>query len=96
VTDARRLSDETTFSVPEHVLARRTGDELVVLNLDSEQYYGLDEEGTWFWEQIASGASFGEAVNSMQAEFEVDRDTLIEDLTSITADLQRHGLVVIG
>jgi hypothetical protein len=90
------VSDGMTFEVPEHVLARKTGEEMVLLNLDNEQYYGLDEVGTRFWELIEGGATFGSAVDTLLAEYEVDRQTLVDDLSSILGDLGRNGLVVVG
>jgi hypothetical protein len=89
-------NDDTTFEVPEHVLARKTGEEMVVLNLDNEQYYGLDEVGTRLWELIDGGATFGAVVDTLLAEYEVDRATLVDDLTSILDDLHENGLVVAG
>jgi hypothetical protein len=89
-----QVGDESTFVVPEHVLARKTGEEMVLLNLDNEQYYGLDEVGARFFALIEDGTPFGAAVDTLLAEYEVERDTLVADLTSILGDLQRNGLVV--
>jgi len=89
-----QLDDGTTFEVPDHVLARRTGDEMVVLNLDNEQYYGLDEVGTRFWDLVAAGGSFGSAVATLLEEYEVERDVLVHDLTALVGELSENGLVV--
>jgi hypothetical protein len=96
VVEGVGVNDGTTFEVPEHVLARKTGEEMVLLNLDNEQYYGLDEVGTRFWELIDGGATFGSTVDTLLAEYEVDRQTLVDDLASILDDLVDNGLVVIG
>jgi hypothetical protein len=91
-----QVGDESTFVVPEHVLARKAGEDMVLLNLDSEQYYGLDLVGTRFWELIEAGAAFGSVVETLLTEYpEVDRRTLVDDLTSVLGDLERNGLVVI-
>ena len=89
-----QLDDGTTFEVPEHVLARRTGDEMVLLNLDNEQYYGLDEVGTRFWDLVAAGGSFGSAITTLLEEYEVERDVLERDLTALVGELSENGLVV--
>jgi hypothetical protein len=89
-----QVGDESTFVVPEHVLARKTGEEMVLLNLDNEQYYGLDEVGARFFELIEDGTPFGAAVDTLLAEYEVERDRLAVDLSTILGDLQRNGLVV--
>ena len=95
VGEKPQLTDGTTFRIPDHVLARNAGGELVLLNLDSECYHGLDPVGSRFWELIASGVAFGSAVTSLLAEYEVDRATLVGDLTDIVGQLSRRGLVVI-
>jgi hypothetical protein len=89
------LAGERRFTIPEHVLARRTGDEMVVLNLDNEQYYGLDEVGARFWALIESGSSFGQAVDTLLGEYDVDREILVADLTAIVEDMRQNGLVVV-
>ena len=89
-----QLDDGTTFEVPDHVLARRTGDEMVLLNLDNEQYYGLDEVGTRFWDLVAAGGSFGSAITTLLDEYEVERDVLERDLTALVGELSENGLVV--
>jgi hypothetical protein len=94
VSGGVQISDESTFVVPEHVLARKTGDEVVLLNLDSEQYYGLDEVGARFFELIEDGTPFGAAIETLLAEYQVERGTLVADLASVVGDLQRNGLVV--
>jgi hypothetical protein len=88
--------DDASFRIPEHVLARRTGEEMVVLNLDNEQYYGLDEVGAHLWELMDGGSTFGDIVDSLLTEYEVDRQTLVTDLASILGDLQENGLVEEG
>jgi hypothetical protein len=91
-----RIDEATCCEVPDHVLARRTGAEMVVLNLDNEQYYGLDEVGTRFWDLVAAGGSFGAAVSTLLEEYEVERAVLVDDLTSLIDDLSENGLVTIA
>jgi hypothetical protein len=91
--DEASLTAATSFRVPDHVLTRAAGDESVILNLDNEYYYGLDPIGSRFWELIAAGAPFGSTVTTLLDEYEVDRATLVRDLTAVVGDLLRHGLV---
>jgi hypothetical protein len=90
------LSDETTLTVPEHVLSRKAGDETVLLNLDNEQYYGLEGVATRLWDLVEAGTTFGEAVRILLGEYEVEGDALIGDLSALVNDLQENGLVVVG
>ena len=53
--------------VPAHVLIRRLDGESVLLNLDSERYFGLDATGTRMWELVTSHPSIGSAQRSSNA-----------------------------
>ena len=83
------------MTVPEHVLARQASGETVLLNLHNEQYYGLDGVGTRFWELVEAGTTFGDAVRTLLAEYDVERDALVADLKALVAELQESGLVAI-
>ena len=95
MTTDRPIRDNSTLGVPEHVLARRTEDETVLLNLDNEQFYGLDQVGTRLWQLVETGTTFGEAVATLQAEYDVGREVLATDLVALVLDLQSHGLVLV-
>ena len=92
---ADEMQGDRTIRVPEHVLSRRVAGETVLLNLDNEEYYGLDEVGSRFWELVEAGTTFESAVDVLLDEYEVDRDVLVGDLTKIVSDLAGNGLVLI-
>ena len=94
--DLTALTGNSTLSVPPHVLSRMAADEAVVLNLESEEYYGLDGVGGRLWELVEEGITFGQAVSTLQGEYAVDRDRLTEDLRSVLGDLVDKGLVLIN
>ncbi len=89
------LRDESVLNVPEHVLSRRVAHETVLLNLDSEVYFGLDGVGTRFWDLVEAGTTFGDAVATLLDEYSVERDALVADLTTLIDDLQGNGLVLV-
>lgn len=90
------LDDVSRLSVPDHVLSRTVARETVLLNLDNEEYYGLDGVGTRLWELIEAGTTFGQAVEALLDEYGVEREALVADLTAITFDLQRNGLLLVN
>ena len=47
--------------MPAHVVVQEVEGESVLLNLDSERYFGLDETGTRMWVVLAESASIEEA-----------------------------------
>ena len=75
------------------VVTRRLDDELVLLNLDSEAYYGLDEVGTRMWEVLSSSPSVEAAFEQLLSEYDVDSVKLRADLEKLVNQLVENGLV---
>ena len=93
MADEFTIDDDTVLSIPDHVLSREASGETVLLSLADEHYYGLDGVGTRLWELIEAGTTFGEAVATLSAEYDVDPAMLKADLQTLLADLDRKDLV---
>jgi len=79
--------------VPEHVLVRHLDGESVLLNLETEKYFGLDASGTRMWELLTSSPSIDAAFARLLEEFEVEPELLRTHLTELLSRLQEHGLL---
>jgi Coenzyme PQQ synthesis protein D (PqqD) len=79
--------------VPAHVLIRRLEGESVLLNLDSERYFGLDATGTRMWELVTSQPCIASALEKLQEEYEVEPDILRGHLTELLGRLVENGLL---
>jgi hypothetical protein len=79
--------------VPAHVLIRRLDGESVLLNLESERYFGLDATGTRMWELVTSQPCIALALEKLQEEYEVEPDVLRSHLTQLMSGLVENGLL---
>ena len=84
------------FSIPEHVLARKLEDEMVLLNLDSGEYFGLNDTGTRVWELLVDGRSRDEVVDRLTEEFEVTVEVASSHVAALCAELVEAGLLAEG
>ena len=75
------------------VLVSQVGDELVLLDLTSEQYFGLDTVGRAIWERLTTAPSIADALAALLDEFEVDRERLLHDMGRLLGDLVSRNLV---
>jgi hypothetical protein len=86
-----------TFSdrvmVPAHVLVRHLDGETVLLNLETEKYYGLDETGTRMWELVTHQPNIETAYGELTEEFEVEPDVLRNHLADLLGQLIENGLL---
>lgn len=84
------------FSIPEHVLSRKLDDEMVLLNLDSGEYFGLNDTGTRVWELLADGRSREEVIERLTEEFEVGGELATGHVAALCDELLEAGLLVEG
>jgi len=86
-----------TFSnravVPSHVLVRHLDGESVLLNLETEKYFGLDATGTRMWELVTNSETIEAAYNTLAHEFEVEPEVLRTHLAELVGQLVEYGLL---
>jgi Coenzyme PQQ synthesis protein D (PqqD) len=78
-----------------HVLVRFLDRESVLLNLETERYYGLDETGTRMWQLLTSTPTIETAYKELQNEFDVESELLRLHLTELLGRLVENGLLQI-
>ena len=92
------MVDETTgaladYVIPDQVYLREVNGQMVLLNLETEQYYGLDEIGAVIVNRLIE-LPLDSAVTAMLAEFDgVDAETLRSDVDTLVASLIAAGLL---
>jgi hypothetical protein len=79
--------------VKDGLVARLVGDETVILDLESGEFYSLNGVGSFIWERINEGAGLNEIVDSMVEHYEVEHDDARADLAEFAAELTAMGLI---
>ena len=87
------ISNNSRISVPSDTLINILGGESVLLGLKSQQYFGLDEVGTRMWNVLTSSPSVEAAYETLLEEYEVEPETLRQDLYDLIGKLAEQGLV---
>lgn len=82
-----------TVTLSPEVMARQVGDESVLLDLASGNYFGLDAVGARFWQLLSDALSPTEACDRLEAEYDVSRETLERDVAHLLENLRAQGLV---
>lgn len=87
------LAPDHRIEIPDGVMMRELQGEAVLLNLDSECYFGLDEVGTRMWAALTTQPTAGAAFEALLAEYEVAPEELRADLAEFVEALAAAGLV---
>ena len=88
------ISFSDRVKVPDDVLISNLQGESVILNLDSERYFGLDDVGTRFLSVLTTSDSIEAAYNKLVEEYDVDGAVLRQDLFALIENLINQGILI--
>jgi hypothetical protein len=89
------MTSDSIVRVNDDVLFEDLHGEGVLLNLKTGVYLGLDPVGTRVWQILEDHHVLSEVLDTMLAEYEVDRQRCTDDLLALVSDLEKHGLVTL-
>lgn len=81
------------FESSNRILFQKLGSEAVLLNLENEEYYGLDKVGCRMWEVLMEVKTIESALPILLKEYDVDRDTLRRDMEQLISNLRVEKLI---
>ena len=89
------MSAETRrWRIGREVAYEFVGDEAVALNLKTGTYFRLNGVGASAWKHLAKSPDAEGLADRLLREFDVDRRTLVADVTDFLLELEGHGLIV--
>ncbi|HEV2837417.1 MAG TPA: PqqD family protein [Pyrinomonadaceae bacterium] len=91
-----QISFSDRVRIPDDVLISRLQEESVILNLDSERYFGLDDVGTRILNVLTTSDSIEAAYKSLLEEYDVDGQALRDDLLALIESLAKQGIIEVS
>jgi len=88
-------SFSSRVSIAPDVLFRVVGQEVVLLNLKTQLYLGLDAVGARMWKLLTDEPSIQAAYEALLEEYDVESARLREDLGEFLGKLLAQGLIQI-
>ena len=86
------LSIDTIVARGDDLLDAKLDDEVVLLRIESGDYYGFNAVASRIWELIETPQTFGRLVDALLEEFEVSREQCREDVAACLGKLSEYGL----
>ena len=85
----------STFTISTEVLSQEVSGETVLLDLQSESYFGLDAVGTRIWQLLQENNRLQQVFDTMLEEYDVDEKELEKDLNELLDKLLEEKLITI-
>lgn len=81
------------FMISDEVLIQPVDDDLVILNLATEQYHALNSTARVFLEICRSSNSRSDAISKILSAFEIGREEAEQDLEVFIGHLEKRGIL---
>ena len=82
-----------TIAPSPDVISQEVSGETVLLDLESENYYGLDEVGTRIWQLIKETNELQSIFDTLLKEYDVSEERLQLDVSTLLTEIEGMGLV---
>jgi len=87
-----RLTLGSVVTIDPDVTFRELDGEIVILNLETGVYFGLDKVGARIWRLIEDHGSLGTVLSALRSEYDTTPAVLEHDLLELVGDLCAKGL----
>lgn len=84
------LDEQVRVRQSDRTASRVVSGQAVVIVIDRQKLHTLNDVGTTIWE-LADGRTFGELVDGVVEEFEVERETALADARQFVEQLTELG-----
>ena len=87
------ISLQQKVTISPEVLSQEVDGETVLLDLESESYFGLDEVATRIWQLLKDGNKLQTVFDTLLGEYDVEEKQLEKDLQEHILHLVEEGLI---
>ena len=93
--DPQTMNLNQTIALSPDVISQQVSEETVLLDLESENYFGLDEVGTLICQLIKETNELQLIFDTLLDEYDVSEERMQLDLTTLLTEIEGMGLVVL-
>lgn len=96
LTEVLELSSRSIISPISDQVSSELNDDIVILNLASGIYYGLNEVGARVWQLIQQPCRVGEIQGVLLEEYDVTPEACHQELLKLLQELKKAGLIEVA
>ena len=84
----------TRWQVNPEVLSSKIDEEVILMSIEADSYFGLEPVGSLIWEMLSKQpATVSELVVQLMEEYDVQEDTCREDVLHFINDMSEKKLI---
>ena len=81
------------YKLNESVLQEKVGDDTIIVNLNNDKMYELNPTGSILLQKVLEGKTINEIKAFIVDHYEIEEDTLSNEIDEIIKDLLKEGIL---
>jgi hypothetical protein len=90
------IGETTLIHRTASVLTAEIDKQIVMMDVESGRYLGLDDIGSVIWQRLETPRTFGELIDGLAADYDADRSVIADDVRKLLLDMAAHDVVAFG
>lgn len=90
------LTPQTKIKRLENTIASPMDDELVMMSMENNAYYGLNSVGRKIWELLENEQTLSSLCDKLMDKYDVDLEICQRDVSALVDQLEKAGLVTVA
>ena len=87
-------TEENKIKISKQIIGKKlAGEEWVFLNLKNGAYYGLNEAGSLFWDELSRDGDLEQAVNRLCRIFDAEPLRIKQDMEVLVRRFKKEGMI---
>ncbi len=87
------ITPETVIRRSDSILASNLENEVVMMDVESGSYYGLEEPASRIWDLLAEPKSVSDLVVALQSEYDITPEQCQHEVISFVEELKKRKVV---
>ncbi len=89
------ISLETKITIPETLLLQKVDEETILLDINTQEYFSLNELGGIIWELLSKNNNLKEVKDELLVTYDINEKQIIDDILNFISALIKKGLIEI-
>lgn len=82
------------YQISPEVLFSKIDDEVIIMSIEADSYFGLDPVGSRIWELLEQPATMDELVSQLVQEYDVGEAECRQDAQDFVTEMVARGLIL--
>ena len=84
---------ELKIQIKKDVIFKELDDEMIIMDMNSGRYFGLNETGAKIWSLLNDHHNIGTIINLLHDEYEISKEKCKKEVIAFIQDILDKGLI---